>query len=96
MKNKLWVKRVYNNKELSSTIERPLRSHKQVMKLTQRIDLLLGMKERANGAYYRPYDYNMAISIINLQSESETTTLFATEQSHLNFSRLLSQMNREI
>ncbi len=48
------------------------------MELTKRINLLLGMKERANGAYYRVYDYDTKISIINSQSESEMTTLFAT------------------
>jgi hypothetical protein len=53
------------------------------MEHTKRIDFLLFMKERANGAYYRAYDNDTAISITNSQSESETTILFATEQSHL-------------
>ncbi len=68
MQNKLWVKRVHINRGLSSTIEKPISSHKQVMELSERINLLLGMKERANGAYYRACDYDMAISIINMQS----------------------------
>ncbi len=38
----------------------------------------------------------MAITIVNVQSETETAALFATEQSHLDPSRLLSYMNREI
>jgi hypothetical protein len=83
IQNKLWVKRVHINRQLSSIIEKPLRSHNQVMELTKRIDLLLGMKERANGAYYRAYDYNTAINSINLQTESESTTPFATEQIYL-------------
>jgi hypothetical protein len=68
----------------------------QEMELTDRIDLLLGMNNCANGAYYQVYDYDEAISIINLRSESEMTTPFATEQSHLDLSRLLSDMNMEI
>ena len=54
------------------------------------------MKEHANGAYFRAYDHDTAISIVNSQSESDLVTPFATEQSHLNLSRLLSKMNREI
>ena len=54
------------------------------------------MKERANGAYCRAYDSDTAINIVNAQTESETAAPFATEQSHLDFSRLLSDMNREI
>ena len=50
------------------------------MELTERIGLLLGMKERANGAYYRAYDSDTAIIIVNAQSESETAVPFATEQ----------------
>ena len=42
------------------------------MELTERIDLLLGMKERANGAYYRAYDCDTAINIVNAQAESES------------------------
>ena len=53
MQNKLWLKRVHINKELRDLIAKPLRSHKQVMELNARLDLLLGMKERTNGAYYR-------------------------------------------
>ena len=98
MQNKLWSKRVrvQINKELSYSIAKPLRSNKQVMELTEHIDLLLDMKERANGAYYRAYDSDTAIIIVNAQSESETAVPFATEQSNLDLSRLLSDMNREI
>ena len=74
-------KRAQVNKQLSNLIARPLRSHKQVMELTKRIDLLLGMKERANGAYYKAYNQqDMAIHIVNSQSESETAAPFAMEQ----------------
>ncbi len=68
------------------------------MELIERLDVLLGMKERANRAYFRAYDYDTAISIVNAhwQSESEMSTPFATEQFHLHLSRLLSEMNREI
>ena len=47
----------YNaNKELSDIIAKPLRSNRQVMELSKRLDVLLEMKERANGAYCRAYD----------------------------------------
>ena len=61
-------------------IAKPLRSNKQVMELSERIDLLLGMKEPANGAYCRAYDCETAIHIVNVQTESETAVPFATEQ----------------
>ena len=96
MQNKLWSKRVQINKELSDLIAKPLRSNKQVMELTERLDLLLGMKERANEAYYKAHDSDTAINIVNSQSETETAALFATEQSHLDLSRLLSEMNRKV
>ncbi len=62
---KLWVKRVHINRELSSIIKKPPRSHKQAMEPTKRINLQLGMKERANGAYYRAYDYDTEISSLS-------------------------------
>ena len=96
MQNKLWSKRVQINKELRDLIAKPLRSNKQVMELSKRLDLLLGMKERANGAYCRAYHCDTAINIVNAQTESEAAAPFATEQSHLNLSRLLFDMNREI
>ena len=71
MQNKLWSKRVQINKELSDIIAKPLRSNRQVMELSERLDVLLGMKERANGVYCRTYDYDTAISIVNSQTESE-------------------------
>ena len=66
------------------------------MELSERLDLLLGMKERANCSYYRAYGNDTAISIVNSQLESEIAAPFATQQSHLEFSRLLYDMNREI
>ena len=90
MQNKLWSKRVQINKELRDLIAKPLCSNKQVMELSERLDMLLGMKELANGAYCRAYDCYTAISIVNAQTESETAAPFATEQSHLVLSRLLS------
>ena len=96
MQNKLWSKLVQINKELSYLIAKPLRSNKKVMELSERLDMLLGMKERANWAYCRAYDCGTAISIVNAQTESEAAAPFATEQSHLNLSRLLFDMNREI
>ena len=50
MQNKLWVKLVQINKELSYLIAKPLCSHQQVMELSERLNLLLGMKKRANGS----------------------------------------------
>jgi hypothetical protein len=96
MQNKLWMKRVQISKELSDLIAKPLHSHQQVMELSKRLDVLLGMQERANGSYYRAYDHDTVINIVNSQSENETASPFATEQSHLELSRLLSYMNREI
>ena len=66
------------------------------MELSERLDLLLGMKELANGAYCRAYDCDTVISIINALTESETAAPYATEQSHLDLSRLLFDMYREI
>jgi hypothetical protein len=65
MQNKLWMKRVQINKELSDFMAKPLRSHQQVMELSKRLNLLLGMNERANWAYYRAYDHGTAINIVN-------------------------------
>ena len=39
MQNKLWSKRVQINKELSDLIAKPLRSDKQVMELSERLDM---------------------------------------------------------
>jgi hypothetical protein len=91
MQDKLWLKRVQINIELSNLIAKPLHwhSHLQVMELSKCFNLLLGMKERANGAYYLAYYHNTVINIVNLQLESGTATQFVTEQSHLELSRLL-------
>ncbi len=51
--------------------------------------MLLGMKDRAAGAYYRAYDHDTVINIVISQSESKTAAQFVTEQSHLKLSRLL-------
>jgi hypothetical protein len=66
------------------------------MELSERLNLLLRMKERANGAYYRAYYHDTAIHIVNLQSESEISAQLVTRQSHLDLSRRLYHMNREI
>ena len=42
------------------------------MELSKRLDMLLGMKERANGAYCRAHYCYTVISIVNAQTESET------------------------
>ena len=65
MKNKFWSKRVQINKELSDVIAKPLCSNKQVMELTERIDLLLVMKERAKRSL-------LLQDLVNAQSESES------------------------
>jgi hypothetical protein len=54
-------------KELSHLIAKPFRSHQQVMELSERLNLLLGMKERANGAYYRACYHDTMINIVNSQ-----------------------------
>ena len=58
--------------------------------------LVAGMKERANRAYFRAYNNDTTIHIVNSQPESVIAAPFAIEQSHLNLSRLLSYMIREI
>ncbi len=75
------IVRVTINREISNSIAKPLRSHKQVLELSEPLDLLLGMKER--GAYYRAYNDDMAIHIVNSQFESKTAAPFAAEQSHV-------------
>jgi hypothetical protein len=49
LQNKLMLRRTQINKELSDWIAKPVRSHKQVMEYRERLELLLSMKERANG-----------------------------------------------
>ena len=39
MQNKLWSKRVQINRELSDIIAKPLRSNRQVMELSERLDV---------------------------------------------------------
>ena len=49
------------------------------MELSERLEMLLGMKERANGAYCKAYDCDTAISIVNAQTESEAAAPYVTE-----------------
>ncbi len=96
LQNKLMLRRTQINKELSDWIARPAHSHKQVMEYHERLELLLSMKERANGYKFKPCENEAALNVVNAQTESERQVSFSTEQARLDMARLLSQMNREI
>ena len=66
------------------------------MEYHERLELLLSMKERANGYKFKSCDEETAINVVNTQTESECQVPFSTEQARLDMARLLSQMNREI
>jgi hypothetical protein len=94
LQNKLMLHRTQINKELSDWIAKPVRSHKQVMEYSKRLELLLSMKERANGYKFKFFDEET--NVVNAQTESERQVPFSTEQARLDMARLLSQTNREI
>ena len=96
LQNKLMLRRTQINKELSDWIAKPVRNHRQVMEYRERLELLLSMKERANGYKFKSCDDETAINVVNAQTESERQVPFSTEQARLDMARLLSQMNREI
>jgi hypothetical protein len=96
LQNKLMLRRTQINKELSIWIAKPVRSQEQVMEYHECLELLLSMKERANGYKFKSCDEETAINVVNAQTESERQVPFSTEQARLNMARLLSQMNREI
>ena len=90
------LSRTQINKELSDWIAKPVCNHRQVMEYRERLELLLSMKERANGYKFKSCDGETAINVVNAQTESERQVPFSTEQARLDMARLLSQMNREI
>ncbi len=96
LQNKLMLRRTQINKELSDWIAKPVCSHKQVMEYLELLELLLSMKERANGYTFKSCDEETAINVVTAQTESERQVPFSTEQACLDMARLLSQMNREI
>jgi hypothetical protein len=96
LQNKLMLCRTQINKELSYWIAKPVRSHNQVMEYSERLELLLSMKERANGYKFKSCNEETAINVVIAQTESECQVPFSTEQARLDMARLLSQMNREI
>ncbi len=53
LQNKFMLCRTQINKELSNWIAKPVRSHNQVMEYRERLELLLSMKERANGYKFK-------------------------------------------
>jgi hypothetical protein len=67
LQNKLMLRRTRINKELSDWIAKPVRSHKQVMEYCERLELLLSMKERANGYKLKSCDEETAINVVNAQ-----------------------------
>ena len=70
LQNKLMPKWTQINKDLSNVIAKPLCTHKQIIELIERVNLLLSMKELANGAYYLAYDNDTAINIVTVNSQS--------------------------
>ncbi len=66
------------------------------MEYRKRLELLLSMKERANGYKFKSCNEETAINVVNAQTESERQVPFSTEQARLDMARLLSQMNREM
>ncbi len=71
LQNKLMLRRTQINKELRNWIARPACSHKQVMEYRKLLELLLSMKERANGYKFKSCDEETAINVVNAQTESE-------------------------
>ncbi len=66
------------------------------MQYRERLELLISMKERANGLLYRSCDEETAHNVINTQSESEKHVPFSTEQARIEMARVLGEYNREI
>jgi hypothetical protein len=96
LQNKLTIRRSEISRQLIECINTPVRSHKQVMQYRERLELLISMKERANGLLYRSCDEETAHNVINAQSESEKHVPFSTEQARIEMARVLGEYNREI
>jgi hypothetical protein len=90
LQNRLMLRRTQINKELSSWIARPVRSHKQVMDFRERLELLLSMKEHSNGCKFKSCNEEAAINVVNAQTETEHQVPFSTQQARLDMTRLLS------
>jgi hypothetical protein len=50
------------------------------MEYSERLELLLSMKEHANGYKFKSCDEETAINVVNAQTESERQVPFSTEQ----------------
>jgi hypothetical protein len=83
LQNKLTIRRSEISRQLIECINTPVRSHKQVMQYSERLELLISMKERANGLLYRSCDEKTAHNVIKAQSESEKHVPFSTEQARI-------------
>jgi hypothetical protein len=66
------------------------------MQYSERLELLISMKERANGLIYRSCDEETAHNVVNEQSESKKHGPFSTEQARIEMSRVIREYNREI
>ncbi len=64
------------------------------MQYRERLELLISMKERANGLLYLSCDGETAHNVINAQSESEKHFPFSTEQARIEMARVLGEYNR--
>jgi hypothetical protein len=96
LQNKLTISASEISRQLIECINTPVCSQKQVMQYRERLELLISMKERANGLLYRSCDEETAHNVINTQSESEKHVPFSTEQAHIEMARVLGKYNREI
>ena len=95
LQNKLSIRRAEISRQLIQCISTPVRSHKQAMVYRERLELLIGMKERANGLPFRSCDEEVAHMVVNAQTENEKVP-FSTEQSRIDMARILGEFNRDI
>jgi hypothetical protein len=96
LQNKLTIRRSEVSLQLIECINTPVCSHKQVMLYRELLELLISMKERANGLPYSSCNEETAHNVINAQSESEKHVPFSTEQAHIEMARVLGEYNSEI
>jgi hypothetical protein len=96
LQNKLTICRSAINQQLIQCTHTPVRSHKQAMTYRERLELLICMKERAQGLPHHYCDEEVAHNVVSAQSESEKTVPFGTEQASIEMARVLGEYSREI
>ena len=65
------------------------------MLYSERLELLIGMKEPANGLPYHSCDEEVAHMVVNARTENEKVP-FSTEQARIDMARVLGEFNRDI